>query len=248
MGEVWRTLPVRHRSLITIPQITNTNDSLITIHQSPLVALSDLFSRRRKDDSEADSSAAKAPAYPSKALQKFLTALGSHQQPTLLDVGPVVGHNVTFFGERLGCKFQVEELSKDIDRYVREDKLVELPEFLSKRFPQDDESFDGILCWDLFDYLDKAAAQALAKQLSRVLRPGGVVFALFNATETLPATKSYTRFIVVDEHTIQHRPYPAARGKQRPLPNRDIQRMFEPLRVTDQFLLKTNTREVLLRK
>ncbi len=52
----------------------------------------------------------------------------------------------------------------------------------------------------------------------------------------------------MDDATIQHRPYAAARSKQKPLPNRDILRMFEPLRVTDQFLLKSNTREVLFRK
>ena len=212
------------------------------------MALSDLFQRRRKDDPEADGGATKAPAHPSKALKKFLSTLGAHPQPTLLDIGPVVGNNVTFFGERLGCKFQVEEISKDIDRFVREDKLPELPDFLNRRFPQADESFDGILCWDLFDYLDKASAQALAKQLVRVLRPGGMLFALFNATEAVPTTKIYTRFVVVDEETIQYRPYAAARGKQRPLPNRDILRMFEPLRVSDQFLLKTNTREMLFRK
>ena len=212
------------------------------------MAISDLFSRRRKDDPDADGDVAKAPAHPSKALKKFLVTLGAHPQPTLLDIGPVVGHNVTFFGERLGCKFQVEELSKDIDRHVREDKQAELPAFLQKRFSQPDESFDGILCWDLFDYLDKAAAQALAQQLSRLLRPGGVLFALFNATLDPPASKTYTRFIVVDDSTIQHRPYPAARAKQRPLQNRDIQRMFEPLRVIDQFLLKTNMREMLFRK
>jgi SAM-dependent methyltransferase len=212
------------------------------------VALSDLFQRRRKDDPEADGGASKAPAHPTKALKKFLSTLGAHPQPTLLDIGPVVGQNVTFFGERLGCKFQVEEISKDIDRFVREDKLPELPDFLNRRFPQADESFDGILCWDLFDYLDKAAAQALARQLVRVLRPGGVLFVLFNATEAVPTTRIYTRFVVVDEETIQHRSYASARGKQRPLPNRDILRMFEPLRVTDQFLLKTNTREMLFRK
>jgi SAM-dependent methyltransferase len=212
------------------------------------VAISDLFSRRRKDDPEADGGATKAPGHPTKALKKFLTTLSTHPQPTLLDIGPVVGHNVTFFGERLGCKFQVEELSKDIDRHTREDKIPELSGFLSRRFPQADDSFDGILCWDLFDYLDKASAQALAKQLARMLRPGGMLFALFNATEAPPATKAYTRFVVVDDATIQHRPYAGARGKQKPLPNRDIQRMFEPLRITDQFLLKTNTREVLFRK
>ena len=212
------------------------------------MALSDLFSRRRKDDPEADAGAPNAPAHPTKALKKFVTTLGAHPQPTLLDIGPVVGHNVTFFGEHLGCKFQVEELSKDIDRHVREDKLAELPDFLGKRFPQGSESFNGILCWDLFDYLDKKSAEALAKQLSRVLAPGGVLFAMFNATEAVSPAKTYTKFFVVDDANIQYRPYPAARGKQKPLPNRDILRMFEPLRVTDQFLLKTNTREMLFRK
>jgi hypothetical protein len=53
---------------------------------------------------------------------------------------------------------------------------------------------------------------------------------------------------VIDTTTLRHRPYPASRGKRRPYPNRDIVRMFEPLRVWEQFLLKTNQREVLFRK
>jgi hypothetical protein len=34
----------------------------------------------------------------------------------------------------------------------------------------------------------------------------------------------------------------------RPMLNRDIERLFGPLRVTEQFLMKTNVREVLFRK
>jgi hypothetical protein len=214
------------------------------------MALSDLFQRRRKDDPEADGGATKAPAHPTKALKKFLSTLGAHPQPTLLDIGPVVGQNVTFFGERLGCKFQVEEISKDIDRFVREDKLPELPDFLGRRFPQADESFAGILCWDLFDYLDKLSASQLAGQLTRILRPDGALLAFFSTEEPKPgaAKPSYTRHIVADAGNLQHRQYPAARGKQRPIQNRDIQRMFEPLRITEQFLLKTKMRELLFRK
>ena len=213
------------------------------------MALSDLFSRRRKNDPDADTSAADAPVHPTKALPRFLASLGARSQSDLLDLGPVVGQNVTFFGEQLGCKIFVEDLSKDIDRHVREDKLAELPAFFEQRFPQDSGSFDGILCWDVFDYLDKAAAQPLAKELTRLLRPDGVLLAFFSTAEPKPAAApTYTRHIVVDDHSLQHRAYPAARGKQRPLQNRDIQRMFEPLRITEQFLLKTNMREVLFRK
>ena len=39
--------------------------------------------------------------------------------PVLLDLGPVVGANVAFFGEQLGCKIFIEDLFADIDRHTR---------------------------------------------------------------------------------------------------------------------------------
>ena len=59
---------------------------------------------------------------------------------------------------------------------------------------------------------------------------------------------TYTKHVVVDRTHLQYRPYAGARARQRPLLNRDIQRLFEPLRVTENILLKTNLREVLFRK
>jgi cyclopropane fatty-acyl-phospholipid synthase-like methyltransferase len=186
---------------------------------------------------------------PTKVLSRFVASLSARTQPVLLDLGPVVGSNVSFFGEQLGCKIIVEDLSKDIDRHVREGKLEELPATLSKRFPHASASIDGILCWDVFDYLDKNSAKKLAEELTRVLKPDGVLLAFFVTAEPQPGAKpEYTRHVVVDETHLQHRPYAAARGKQRAMQNRDIQRMFEELRVTEQFLLKSNLREVLLRK
>ena len=199
----------------------------------------------------ADSSARGRPcASDQGARRNFSPASARGRSRVLLDLGPVVGTNVTFFGEQLGCKIFVEDLSKDIDRHVREDKIAELPAFFEKRFPQDAESFDGILCWDVFDYLDKRRRCRWRAQLTRLLRPDGVLLAFFSTAEPQPGdrpppTRGTSSSIT---RTLQHRPYPAARGKQRPLLNRDIQRMFEPLRITEQFLLKTNMREVLFRK
>ena len=213
------------------------------------MSLSDLFSRRRKEPADSDAGASDAPVHPTKVLARFVASLSARTQPVLLDLGPVVGANVSFFGEQLGCKIIVEDLSKDIDRHVREGKLEDLPAALSKRFPHPSASIDGILCWDVFDYLDKNSAKKLAEQLTRILKPEGVLLAFFVTAEPQPGAKpEYTRHIVIDPTHLQHRPYAAARGKQRPMPNRDIQRMFEELRVTEQFLLKSNLREVLFRK
>jgi hypothetical protein len=214
------------------------------------MGLSDLFSRRRKDDPDAADAASDAPLHPTRALPKFLASLSSRQQPVILDLGPVVGSNVNFFGEQLGCKIFVEDLSKDIDRHFKESTLEALPLFFANRFPQEAGSVDGILCWDIFDYLDLKSAPPLAAQLSRILRPDGALLAFFATEEPKPGSgrPTYTRHIVHDPANLQHRPYPAARSKQRPLQNRDIQRMFEPLRITEQFLLKTKMRELLFRK
>src|SRR6476646_10380925 len=108
----------------------------------------------RKGDSEVrpqapPSGSAGDPVFPTKALNKFLQTLTARELPVLLDLGPGVGSNGSFFGEQLGCKIFVEDIFADLDRHVREGKLDQLPEFLKKRFPQADGEVDGILCWDL---------------------------------------------------------------------------------------------------
>src|SRR5215471_9703612 len=186
------------------------------------------------------------PVFATKALRKFLQTLTSRELPVLLDLGPLVGSNVTYFGEQLGCKIFVEDIFADLDRHVREDKLDQLPEFLKKRFSQRDDSVDGILCWDVLDYLDRASAQELANQLVRVLRPDGALLGFFGSAPQQDPL--YTKFVIVDEQNLRHRSYPALRKRQSVLLNRDIIRLFADLRVADSFLLKTNSREILFKK
>src|SRR5215510_219030 len=182
------------------------------------------------------------PVFATKALRKFLACLTSRESPVLLDLGPVVGSNVSFFGEQLGCKIFVEDIYADVDRHVREGKLEALPEFLRKRFPQESGIVDGILCWDVIDYMDKTSAQELAKELTRLLRPDGALLGFFGSVPK-PDVR-YTKYIIVDEVNLKYRTYQAARGRQAVLLNRDIIRLFSGLRVSDSFLLQNNLREI----
>jgi hypothetical protein len=186
------------------------------------------------------------PIVASKAFPKFVATLAHRESPTLLDFGPVIGANVAFCGERLGCKLFIEDLLADVDRHLKGKGPADLSATFEKRFTHAESSIDGILCWDLFDFLDKAASQALAKQIVRLLRPGGAVMGFFctSSVERSP----FTKFEIVDEKSLRHRYHPGVGGRKQSLQNRDIIRMFDGLVVADSFLLKNNTREMLLRK
>jgi hypothetical protein len=212
------------------------------------VGLLDRLAPRRPDTEPTvgSSTVVDDTVFTTKALRKFLTLLTARESPVLLDLGPVVGSNVSFFGEQLGCKIFVEDIFADLDRHVREGKTDELPAFLKKRFPQADGGVDGILCWDLIDYLDRPAALELAVQLTRVLRSDGALLGFFGTAP--PRETRYTKYIIADEVNLKHRSYAAARSRQAILLNRDIIRMFSGLRVSDSFLLQNNLREILFRK
>lgn len=208
----------------------------------------DRLTHRRSEHEpvEAPASRVEEPVFSTKALRKFLGTLSAKESPTLMDLAPVVSGNLNFFGEHLGCKVIIEDIYADLDRFAKTDQLAAFPAYLSTRFKQPDASVDGIICWDLMDYLDRPASQALAEQLTRVLRPDGALLAFFGTAA--PRDAHYTRYIIVDDVNLKHRPYPAARGRQAALANRDIIKLFERLRVSDSFLLQNNLREILFRK
>jgi hypothetical protein len=158
----------------------------------------------------------------------------------------VVGSNIAYFGEQLGCKVFIEDIFEDLDRFQREHRLPELPAFLETRFPQEAESVDGILCWDLFDFLDKQSARVVAEHLMRVLRANGALLGFFATAR--PAEVRFSKFIVADDNNLRHRPYAPARMRQAVLQNRDIIKLFARLRVSDSFLLQNKVREILFRK
>jgi hypothetical protein len=207
-----------------------------------------LWDTRRGRSEAAATAAAVADdgqTVPTKALRKFLGCLTSRESPVLLDLGPVVGSNVSFFGERLGCKIIVEDLFGDLDRHARTGG-VPFAEFLVRRFTQAPGSVDGILCWNFFDYLEPAAAQVLGPILTRLLRPEGALLGFF--TTVTAADSRFSKYVIVDEDTLKQRPYSPGGRKQTPFQNRDIIKLFDGLKVSESFLLKTNVREFLFRK
>jgi len=193
---------------------------------------------------------AAAPAetvYASKTLARFLDLLFARPNDAeVVDLGPVIGSNITFLGERVGCKIHVEDIYADIDRYIHQDRVDQLPEFLTGRLAVRPSSIDAVLGWDVFDYLAPMAATALAGELMRILRPGGVLLGFFGARAS--DDPRYTKHIIEDETHLRCRYYPSLSTRRWVLQNRDINIMFAGLEICETVLLKSGVREILFRK
>jgi hypothetical protein len=214
------------------------------------VGLFTRFGTRRPSEApapvEADRRAVDQSLGPTKAFQKFVACLAGQTDPVVVDLGPVVGSNVAFFGERLGCKIHIANLYGELDRHVREGSLDGFIASVRERLALPDGSVDGVLCWDFLDYLNRNDAQVVASELTRVLRVNGALLGFFHpSAEREPF---FVKYVVVDEQTLGHRPYRGSRIRQGGLQNRDVIKLFEGLRVSDSFLLKTNVREIVFRK
>jgi hypothetical protein len=198
--------------------------------------------------SDRPSPAQETPDAPStsKVLPKLLSLLAQQPAPVLMDLGPVVGSYIAFFGEHLGCKIFVEDLYTEVERQAGAGTREQLRDVLPARLNRPAGSLDGILCWDLFDFLDKASGQALAARLVALLRPGGLIYGFFGQRSA--DLTSYTRFILESPNSMRLRSVPAAPVKRTVIVNRDLNRMFEGLAVAESVLLKNSARETLFRK
>ncbi len=187
------------------------------------------------------------PAITSKVLPKFLAGLTSVDTPVLLNLGPVIGQNISFFGDRLSCKIFVEDLFQELEAHTAGGTVKEMSTSLPARLKHEPGTVDGILCWDVFDYLDKATGQAVAAKLVSLLRPGGVLHGFF-CTQSADVSH-FSRFIIDAPDRLRLKPVPAVSGLRRNVTAvRDINKMFTGLNVGESILLKTSTRETLFRK
>ena len=183
---------------------------------------------------------------PSKVLGRVLDLMTQVPSPVLLDLGPVTGSNVSFLGERLGCKLHLEDLFSDVDRLARSGTAQDVRAMLANGLSYEADSVDAVLAWDLFDYLAPEEASTLAGRIARVLRPGGLVMAFFTTVGFDRAV--YRKYIIEDAEHLRHRWLPYARPPQRVLLGGEVERLFAPLEVTESHLLTHHQRETLLRR
>jgi len=196
----------------------------------------------------------------SNGLKEFLLNLDGLGRGTLLDLGPAWQTTLNFFIER-GFRVTSDDLLHSWKDFLAEEEVrvknattssenIDLtPTGRAARFVQANiqyapASFDAVLLWDILDYMEPAVAKQTVASLTELLRPGGIVFAMFHSKKP----ESFQRYRVADSSTLQvigaARLVPAQRVYQ----NREIQDLFNRFRTVKSFVGRDQLRESLFVK
>jgi len=219
------------------------------------------------DNPKTGASAARAePAFtprggrPSNGLKDFLWHLGGITHGSLLDLGPVWQSTVSFFVDR-GFKVYTEDLLRAWKDFLRaeEERLEALPPgedaaemtpaaradlFFEGNLQYPHETFDAVLAWDLFDYLDHELVKRLVARLSQLLKPGGVVLGLFHSRKP----DGFHRYRVLNAQSLEFLSAPPLLPVQRIYQNRELLNLFSGFRSSKTFVDRDQLREGLFIK
>jgi hypothetical protein len=196
----------------------------------------------------------------SNGLKEFLWNLDGLGRGTLLDLGPAWQTTLTFFIER-GFRVSSEDMLREWKDFLGSEEVLlkdartvsegldmtppgRATRFLESNLQYPRVSFDAVLLWDLLDYMEPALAKLAVANLTELLRPGGVVFALFHSKKP----EGFQRYRVADSNTLQIISSSVLCPAQKVYQNREIQDLFSRFRTMKSFVSRDQLRETLFIK
>jgi len=200
------------------------------------------------------------PTRVSNGLKEFLWNLDGLGRGTLLDLGPAWQTTLSFFIER-GFRVSSEDILRGWKAFLSEEeqrlrddadareKLDMTPVGRATRFLVDNlqyprSSFDAVLLWDLLDYLEPMLVKQMVANLTELLRPGGVILAMFHSKKP----EGFQRYRVANSNTLQVIATPLICPPQKVYQNREIQDLFARFRTMKSFVGRDQLRETLFIK
>jgi hypothetical protein len=196
----------------------------------------------------------------SNGLKEFLWNLEGLGRGTLLDLGAVWQTTLNFFIER-NFRVSTEDILRGWKTFLDEDetRLREDPalreslditpegrasRFLKSNMQYKPASFDAVLLWDALDYLDPAMTRQTVACITELLRPAGIVLAMFHSKKA----EGFQRYRVADSNTLQVVPARSLAPFHKVYQNREIQDLFSHFRTTKSFVGRDQLRENLFIK
>lgn len=183
----------------------------------------------------------------SSGLREFWKGIEGEPGLQILDMGAVSQANISFITE-LGYKVYTADLLQTILRFTPKEGQTVEPMAQSEAFFRDnlnfsEGQFDGILCWDLFDFVSDPLIKPLVARLHHCLKPKGAVLSFFHTGAAGQQVKMY-QYRIRSEDTLQMTE--RGLGKlQRHFNNRTIENLFRDFASLKFYLSRDNLREVI---
>jgi len=185
---------------------------------------------------------------PSKGLREFCAAIRSPEGLQILDLGAASQANINLL-TGLGHRLCTEDLHRCLELFTSRSMVSADPDTETERFFRENlqyqpAQFDGVLCWDLFDFVPDALVKPLVDRLFELVKPGGHLLTFFHSGQPgqLMPVCQY-RICSQDQLQINER----AQGKlRRAINNRGIESLFKNFASLKFFLTKDSLREVVI--
>jgi len=186
----------------------------------------------------------------SRGLEQFFDFIRGQSGLTILDLGGAVQQNVNFItnlGHRLYSEdfLRILEETFGADEDTSQSNSGRIDYFLRNALDYPEYHFDGVLIWDVLEYLEPALLATTIERLHKIVRPNSYMLAFFHSDEKLEAVPYYC-FRILDMKTLQV----AQSGSRRPAQlfnNRSLEKLFGQFGSVKFFLTRERLREVIVK-
>ncbi|HEX2251833.1 MAG TPA: hypothetical protein VHQ65_01035 [Thermoanaerobaculia bacterium] len=198
------------------------------------------FQRRRPEPRATEAATAAAETHRSLALAELLGELHPDRRLHILDLGPAVGANISFWSDRHRCSVQVADFYRSLPLPPGADP----EEAVRDALPGAHGSVDLVLAWDLLNYLDRDLLGTLAGRLGKLCHRGSVLFAMMSTVPEIPREPG--SYLIHPDGTLTYR---VDRTRPRPGPRyrpADLAKLMPGFATDRNFLLRHGVQEYLL--
>ena len=187
---------------------------------------------------------------PSRGLEEFFGYIRGQSGLTILDLGGATQQNISFItnlGHRLYSESFLQTLEEAFDARGAPDQSngAGIEHFLRQALNYQPLHFDGVLIWDLLEYLEPTLLTAVVERLHKIVRPKSYMLAFFHSDAKLEAVPHYT--FRIQELNLLHVTQQGSRHPAQLFNNRSLEKLFGKFESVKFFLTRDRLREVIIK-
>jgi cytoskeletal protein CcmA (bactofilin family) len=191
---------------------------------------------------EEDFLESESVAHTSNAIRLFIKGLERKKDRQILDIGPVCSENINFLTQHVMTLY-VCDMFLQLDQEQRKDLPISS---LWQHLNYQPDSFDGILLWDLIDYLEDNEVSRLVELCIKMLRSSGLVMVFSLSEQTIQTVVN--SFVINDSFQLDLRPQPHLDLPFHMRQNREVLSLLTPFTLIKSFIYHNGLRQFLLQR